>query len=40
MLLPAVSGLSVDVMDASGTAGNDANHAKGVHLHKVCLWCG
>lgn len=36
---PAIpcAGLSVDVMDASGTSGNDANHAKGVHLHKMRL---
>eukprot|EP00879_Flechtneria_rotunda_P003130 GHRR01003351.1.p1 GENE.GHRR01003351.1~~GHRR01003351.1.p1 ORF type:complete len:673 (+),score=232.53 GHRR01003351.1:391-2409(+) len=36
---PAIpcAGLSVDIMDASGSVGNDANHAKDVHLHKVRL---
>ena len=32
--------LSVDVMDASGSSGNDANHAKDIHLHKVSCMRG
>ncbi|KAF8056116.1 ergic3 [Scenedesmus sp. PABB004] len=36
---PAVpcAGLSIDIMDASGSAANDANNAKDVHLHKIRL---
>lgn len=27
-------------MDASGSSGNDANHAKDIHLHKVSYMLG
>jgi hypothetical protein len=37
MLCPA--GLSMDVMDASGSTGNDVSRGKDVNLHKVCIRC-
>lgn len=31
------AGLSVDVMDASGSSGNDVSTGKDLQIHKVCV---